>query len=251
MTAGIHIDSVSLTLGDHPVFTDLNLRMNGGQWHAVLGRSGIGKSTLVRLLAGIQQADRGAINADDNMPLQQRVAYMSQDDGLLPWLSVIDNVQLGPELRGEKSKKTLEASTLLLQQTGMAGWELALPRDLSGGMRQRTALARTLLEDRPVVLMDEPFSRLDAITRDELQNLAFILLESKTVVLVTHDPVEALRLARSVHILHGGHPTRIDSLALAPASQPRSIDDSQFVEKLSELWALMKNAKPAVMRRSA
>jgi len=245
-TAGIHIEGVSLTLGEHPVFSGLNLRMQGGQWHAVLGRSGIGKSTLVRLLAGIQQADAGTVNADDNKPLQQRVAYMAQDDGLLPWLTVIDNVQLGPELRGKKSRKTAEAAALLLQQTGMSGWESALPRDLSGGMRQRTALARTLLEDQPVVLMDEPFSRLDAITRDELQNLAYTLLESKTVVLVTHDPVEALRLAGSVHVLHGGHPTEIDSLALAPASQPRNIDDPQFVEKLSELWSCMKTPEPDV-----
>ena len=253
MTAGIRIDSVSLTLGDHRVFTDLDMHMSGGQWHAVLGRSGIGKSTLVRLLAGIQQADQGTVNVntDDDKPLQQRVAYMAQDDGLLPWLSVIDNVQLGPKLRGEKSENTTEAATLLLQQTGMPGWESALPRDLSGGMRQRAALARTLLEDQPVVLMDEPFSRLDAITRDELQNLAHTLLESKTVVLITHDPVEALRLAGSVHILHGGHPTQIDSLALAAASQPRNIDDPQFVEKLAELWSLMKTTEPVAMRRSA
>jgi len=252
-TAGIHIDGVSLTLGQHPVFTDLNLHMQGGQWHAVLGRSGIGKSTLVRLLAGIQQADCGTVKFHTNVkqPLQQRVAYMAQDDGLLPWLSVIDNVQLGPRLRGQKSKKTADTATLLLQQTGMTGWESSLPRDLSGGMRQRAALARTLLEDCPVVLMDEPFSRLDAITRDELQNLAFTLLEKKTVVLVTHDPVEALRLAGNVHILHGGDPTQIDSLALAAAAQPRNIDDPQFVEKLSELWLLMKTAEPATMRRSA
>ena len=92
---------------------------------------------------------------------------------------------------------------------------------------------------------------MDAITRDELQNLAFTLLESKTVVLVTHDPVEALRLAGTVHILHGGHPTQIDSLALAAASKPRNIDDPQFVEKLAELWSLMKTAEPEVVRRSA
>jgi len=253
MTAGIRIDSVSLTLGDHRVFTDLDLCMSGGQWHAVLGRSGIGKSTLVRLLAGIQQADQGTVNVntDDDKPLQQRVAYMAQDDGLLPWLSVIDNVQLGPKLRGEKSKNTIEAATSLLQQTGMAGWESALPRELSGGMRQRTALARTLLEDCPVVLMDEPFSRLDAMTRDELQNLAFSLLQSRTVVLVTHDPVEALRLAGNVHILHGGQPTQIDSLALAATSQPRNIDDPQFVEKLAELWSCMKTPETVAMRRSA
>jgi len=249
---GINVDGVDLTLGEHCVFTDLRLRMQGGQWHAVLGRSGIGKSSLVRLLAGIQKADCGLISADDGKPLHKRVAYMSQDDGLLPWLSVLDNVQLGPKLRGEKSNDTLAAAESLIEQTGMAGWESALPRDLSGGMRQRVALARTLLENRPVVLMDEPFSRLDAITRDELQVLAFKLLELKTVVLVTHDPVEALRLAKSIHVLQGAHPTQIDTLQLESITQPRSIKEPLFVQNLAELWSLLnKNAGASLIRQTA
>jgi len=209
-------------------------------------------SIVVRLLAGIQKADRGSISADDEKPLFERVAYMSQDDGLLPWLSVIDNVQLGPILRGEKSQQSHAIAESLIEQTGMAGWESALPRDLSGGMRQRVALARTLLEDRPVVLMDEPFSRLDAITRDELQVLAFTLLESRTVVLVTHDPVEALRLAQSIHILQGAHPTQVDSLQLEANTQLRRIEDPLFVQKLGELWSLLsKDASASAIRQSA
>ena len=234
---GICIDHVSLALGEHSVFNDFNLTLKGGQWHAVLGRSGIGKSSLIKLLAGIHKADSGSVRATDDQPMNQRLAYMSQDDGLLPWLSVIDNIQLGPKLRGEKRKYFVDASKALLEKTGLAGWESALPFELSGGMRQRVALARTLLEERPVVLMDEPFSRLDAITRDELQNLAFSLLKHKTVVLITHDPVEALRLASCVYILHGGHPTRIESVQLTPSNSPRAMDDPMPVSKLGELWS--------------
>ena len=100
---GLLLKDVSLTLGDHPVFSQLTLNLAAGQWHAVLGRSGIGKSSLIRLLAGIQKADSGTVRSDDDGSLSSRVAYMSQDDGLLPWLSVIDNVQLGPKLRGNKN----------------------------------------------------------------------------------------------------------------------------------------------------
>ena len=238
---GLSLNDVSLTLGEHLVFSNLTLNIPAGQWHAVLGRSGIGKSSLIRLLAGIQKADSGTLQSDDGIPLSDRVAYMSQDDGLLPWLSVIDNVQLGPKLRGEKSSKSQTDATALIAKTGLTGWEEALPRDLSGGMRQRVALARTLLEDRPVVLMDEPFSRLDAITRAELQQLAFSLLETKTVVLVTHDPVEALRLAHHIVILQGGVPTQTDYMQPVLTSLPGSVEDPLFAKNLSKLWSLLKS----------
>ena len=249
---GLSLKDVSLTLGDHPVFSQLTLNLAAGQWHAVLGRSGIGKSSLIRLLAGIQKADSGTVRSDDDGSLSSRVAYMSQDDGLLPWLSVIDNVQLGPKLRGNKNNESHTTAKALIAKTGMTGWEDALPRDLSGGMRQRVALARTLLEDRPVVLMDEPFSRLDAITRAELQQLAFSLLETKTVVLVTHDPVEALRLARHIVILQGGEPTRTDYMQSALTSLPASVDDPLFTKNLSELWSLLESGySHSSLRRSA
>ena len=132
------------------------------------------------------------------------------------WLNVEQNVLLGARLRGEVPDRA--AARELLHRVGLDGEEGALPDTLSGGMRQRAALARTLMEDRPVVLMDEPFSAVDAITRYRLQSQAVELLAGRTVLLVTHDPMEALRIGHRIHVLSGG-PARLDA-PLVPAGAP-------------------------------
>ena len=219
---------VALSHGARAVFGGLSLRLAGGRWHAVLGRSGVGKSTLLRAIAGLRAPDAGRIEADDGAPLAPRLAYLAQDDGLLPWLSVRENVLLGPRLRGRRDAADEARARDLLGRVGLGGCGEARPGALSGGMRQRVALARTLLEGRPVVLMDEPFSRLDALTRAELQDLARELLAGCTVVLVTHDPLEAMRLADTVTVLHGGAPSRLSTLTL-DGSPPRDPDDVAVV----------------------
>ncbi len=131
---------------------------------------------------------------------------MSQKDLLLPWLSVLENVRLGARLRGETSDTTPRALSLL-KAAGLATRANDRPDTLSGGMRQRAALARTLMEDRPVVLMDEPFSAVDPLTRLGLQDLAARMLAGRTVIFVTHDPMEALRLGYRVLVLNGNPAT--------------------------------------------
>ncbi len=240
----IHVRSVSLQLGAHRVFDDLSLQVEGGHWHGILGRSGVGKSSLMRLLSGLQTPDRGTITTGQGGSLARQVAYMSQDDGLLPWATVLDNVQLGPRLRRQCNPATRERAQALLDVVGLSQWQAALPASLSGGMRQRVALARTLLENRPVVLMDEPFSRLDAITRSELQSMALRLLAQHTVILVTHDPVEALQLCNRVTVLQSGDPARLASFALESPT-PRAGDSPFVMARLPELWAaLQDNAAP-------
>lgn len=152
----IQVRSVSLQLDTHTVFDGLSIDIDAGQWHGILGRSGVGKSSLLRLLSGLQTPDRGAITDGQGEALARRVAYMSQEDGLLPWSTVLDNVQLGSRLRGQCNIDTHQRALTLLADVGLADWRTALPASLSGGMRQRVALVRTLLENRPVVLMDEP-----------------------------------------------------------------------------------------------
>jgi putative hydroxymethylpyrimidine transport system ATP-binding protein len=127
---------------------------------------------------------------------------MDQRDLLLPWLNVLDNVCLGARLRGETADHQRALS--LLQRVGLRDEAQALPAALSGGMRQRAALARTLMEDRAIVLMDEPFSAVDALTRLRLQDLAAELLGARTILLVTHDPMEALRLGHRILIIWSG-----------------------------------------------
>ncbi len=185
----------------------------------LLGASGVGKTSLLRLIAGLTHGASGTVGDLSGAPVTGRVAYMAQDDLLLPWASVLDNVMLGARLRGEPLSGAARAQAMaLLERVRLAESAADRPARLSSGMRQRAALARTLMERRPIVLMDEPFSALDAITRYELQNLAATLLAGRTVLLVTHDPLEALRLGHRVHVM-AGRPAGLDQ-ALEPAGAP-------------------------------
>ena len=147
---------------------------------------------------------------------------MGQQDLLLPWLSAEANVALGARLRGARPDRA--RARHLLDAVGLAGAQAARPATLSGGMRQRVALARTLYEDRPVVLMDEPFSALDSLTRAQMQSLAARVLAGRTVLLVTHDPMEACRLADRVLVMSGFPATLSEPLHLSGPT-PRAVDD--------------------------
>lgn len=239
--AAITLDHISLTLGGHRIIESLSATFSAGCWHSLLGRSGCGKSSLLRMIAGLQACDSGRVETGRLDSGASAIAYMAQDDGLLPWLTTRQNVQLGPRLRGEPLEQCRERVDELMHEVGLAPWADALPAVLSGGMRQRAALARTLLEDRPIVLMDEPFSRLDSITRDELQTLACRLLRDRTVLLVTHDPMEALRLSHELHILQVGSPTRLLSECLN-SLPPRALDDARLLEQLPAVWQRLQGA---------
>jgi putative hydroxymethylpyrimidine transport system ATP-binding protein len=209
---GVRVRGARIAYGETILFEDLSLDLPAGRWTCLLGPSGIGKTTLLRLIAGLAPAEAaGEVAADDGRPLAGRVAWMAQTDLLLPWLSAADNVALGARLRGTPVDRA--RALALLARVGLAGRAGARPAQLSGGERQRVALARTLMEDRPVIVMDEPFSALDAITRFRLQALAAGLLAGRTVLLVTHDPMEALRLGHRVLVLDGAPATLAEAAA--------------------------------------
>ena len=153
---------------------------------------------------------------------------MAQQDLLMPWLSVIDNVMLSTKFgaapdQTDNPQMMIDKAHSLLQKVGLADKSKHMPAQLSGGMRQRVALVRTLMQDKPIVLMDEPFSALDAVARYRLQNLAYQLLQDKTVVLITHDPQEAIRLANQLYILQG-QPAQAHALAVPISAAPRKFD---------------------------
>lgn len=183
------------------LFGPVDVVLPAQQWTCVLGRSGVGKSTLLRLIAGLPRAGTfdGQITASDGVGTADRISVMSQSDLLLPWLSVLENTVLGARLRGENPD--LHKAEILLERVGLSRHRHKKPSALSGGMRQRTALARTLMEDRCIALLDEPFSALDASTRADMQELAAEVLADKTVLLVTHDPAEAVRLGHRIIVL--------------------------------------------------
>lgn len=229
----IHLRSARVAFAGADIFHDLDLTLRAGSFTCLLGPSGVGKSTLLRYLAGLVEGDvSGNITCSDNKPLDGRIAYMAQQDLLLPWRSVRENVELGAALRGERPDH--EKSERLIAEVGLTEAAHLRPAELSGGMKQRAALARTLMEDRPVVLMDEPFSALDPVNRLRLQELAAKVLRGKTVLLVTHDPLEALRLGDHVHVLSGA-PANLRDAITPKGPSPRNITDPEILAQQAEL----------------
>lgn len=238
----INVENLCLWHGDRPVFNQLNWALTPRQWTCLLGQSGVGKSSLLRLIAGLLP-ENSRIQGKIQAPLKQ-LAYLGQNDALLPWLSVFDNAafsaRIGPYSAAEK-RIIRERAAELLQRVGLKEALQLYPRHLSGGMRQRVALVRALAEDKPVVLMDEPFSRLDAVTRHQLQNLAAELLRNKTVLFVTHDPAEALRLGDGIDLL-SGCPATIKTLVKFSRPGPRELNSLELLNLQKKLYqALLDN----------
>ncbi len=221
----VYLTDGTLSFQGEPLFSGLQLTLPAARTTCLLGPSGIGKSSLLRLLAGLGDAATGNVKDGDGASLKGRLSYMAQQDLLLPWLTTLQNVCLGQRLRYGKGGAVARSAELraleLLTAVGLADAAGKRPAALSGGMRQRAALARTLFENRPFVLMDEPFSAVDAITRLELQELAANLLKGRTVLLVTHDPLEALRLGDSILIM-SGRPATLDSFPIPTEPTPRN-----------------------------
>lgn len=234
----VSIDGLSLQFGDQYLFQDFHFSLPKGRFVSLLGASGVGKSTLLRIIAGLETQFCGRLDfAKDTS-----VAYMAQHDALYPWLDVLDNVQLYAHLSGQKSAKTHAKALQLLTSVKMDAHQHKYPHELSGGQRQRVALARTLMSDANLVLMDEPFSALDAVTRHQLQSLSYQLLKDKTVLLITHDPQEAIRLSDDIYVLQS-QPARISS-KISPKGTPiRALDAEEFAllheRLLAELGAVM------------
>lgn len=238
MIPSITISNAHLAYAGQPVFSNLNLDIPAGKWVALLGTSGTGKSSLLRLLAGLTQPEEkssASIVTDNAQPLQEQIAYMAQTDLLLPWFNVLANVTLGFRLRGQMSKEVEKHALSLLARVDLSEAARLYPRQLSGGMRQRAALVRTLMEDKPVVLMDEPFSSLDAITRYKLHELAAELLNGKSVLFITHDPLEALRIANEIYLMQP-FPAPLKHILSMPSPRVRNLSDPVIIKNQQVLY---------------
>ena len=232
----INFKDISLSLGGEKLFDNLSLSIEGGKCTCILGPSGCGKSTLLRLVSGAPSlVYQGNIHiCSEGVKQEGKTAWMSQSDLLLPWFSLLDNILLGAKLRQQVTPVVREKAYELIDAAGLSGYEQSLPSALSGGMRQRGALLRTLMEDRQVLLMDEPFSALDALTRMKLQNLSADLTRGATVVLVTHDPMEALRMGNTIMVL-SGKPAQVQCRVALSGNPPREADDPEVQKHFSGL----------------
>ncbi|MDP9188948.1 MAG: ABC transporter ATP-binding protein, partial [Actinomycetota bacterium] len=230
----------------------IDLEVPAGGVLGIVGPSGCGKSTLLEIFAGLRQPSEGTALVGIARAAPERLehcALMAQRDLLLPWLAAIDNASLAPRLAGCSREQARGLARPLFDRLGLAGFEQARPAELSGGMRQRVAFLRTLMAGKPVLLLDEPFASLDAITRAEMQAwLAGVLAaDAHTVLMVTHDVEEALYLSDRVVVL-SARPGTI--AAEIEVSEPRASDraaavtSSEFIElRESALRALAEGSR--------
>ncbi|AGZ39237.1 ABC transporter ATP-binding protein [Actinoplanes friuliensis] len=218
----------------------IDLEVRDGEFVAILGRSGCGKSTLLRLISGLLPATGGEVQVSGDRVTKPRrdIAMMFQKPALLPWRSVLDNVLLPVQIFGWKKAAHRERAHELLTMTGLAGFEKRLPHELSGGMQQRVALCRSLIANPRVMLMDEPFSALDALTREELSGeLQRVHMElGTTIVFVTHSIDEAVLLADRVVVL-SPRPGRIREILDIKIPRPRTLGRGAHLEEVARCSA--------------
>ncbi len=221
--SSVEVIGVGRSFGELAVLDRLELEVRADEVVGLVGPSGCGKSTLLELVGGLLDPDAGEIRVGGDTVAAERLgrcAYMPQRDLLLPWLAAIDNAALAARNRGASRSAARAQAGPLFERFGLAGFEASRPGELSGGMRQRVAFLRTLLAGKQVLLLDEPFAALDAITRAEMQEwLAGALAqERRTTLLVTHDVEEALYLCDRVLVL-SGRPGRV--VGEIPSPEPR------------------------------
>ena len=211
-----------------PVLAGVSLTVAPGEFVSIIGPSGCGKSTLLNIIAGLDQPDAGTVELDeesDEQPARNRlgrIGYMQQKDLLLPWRTVLDNAALGLEIQGIPRRQARRRALEMTALFGLKGFEYQYPFTLSGGMRQRAAFLRTMMLDRGVVLLDEPFGALDALTRVQMQEWLMDLWSTlgKTIVFITHDVDEAILLSDRVYVLTA-RPAQITMILDVGLRRPR------------------------------
>lgn len=224
---------------------DTSFSIGEGRFVSIIGPSGCGKSTLFNIIAGLMSPTTGQVVADGKSIVDKAgyVGYMLQKDMLLPWRTVLDNIILGMEIRKVPKEQSVKKAMPLIEKYGLKGFDKSYPHELSGGMRQRAALLRTLLYDRDIILLDEPFGALDAQTRLMMQTWLMNLWEDfhKTVLFITHDIDEAIYLSDEVYVF-SPRPGRIKAQITVDLPRPRtpeSVASPKFMELKQVLLKLL------------
>ena len=246
----VHLEGISKTFTSSgralPVLENVDFYAAEGEFVSIIGPSGCGKSTLLNIIAGLEEPTRGSISLDSGSASRRLgvVGYMHQKDLLLPWRTVLDNVVLGLEVQGMVRSEARRRARELISRFGLQGFEKNHPASLSGGMRQRAAFLRTVLADQPIILLDEPFGALDALTRSRMQEWLLGVWESwnKTIILVTHDVEEALLLSKRLYVFTA-RPGRVKMVLDVSLPWPRSyqmVTEDVFIQMKSLLMTALR-----------
>ena len=242
----VEVENLSRAVGQGEdglkILYDVNFYANQGEIISIVGPSGCGKSTFLNILAGLDQPDSGTVSISgiQSGDLLGNVGYMQQKDLLLPWRNVLGNVILGLEVQGVPKKEAQIRAEEFMGDFGLSGFENNYPNSLSGGMKQRAAFLRTMLTDKTVFLLDEPFSSLDALNRASLQQWLLNLLSGftdKTIVMVTHDVEEALLLSDRVYVMTS-RPGTMQKVVESSFQKPRNrniVNTAEFTRLKSDI----------------
>jgi len=247
MTTKLAISGMSKRFGDLEALRNIGFDVAAGEFIAIVGPSGCGKTTFLRIVAGLEQASGGEVKIDGRKvdgPGGDR-GFVFQQDSLLPWRTVFANAMIGPEIAGSDGEPQKRRTLDLLKLVGLGGFEQYFPRQLSGGMRQRVNLARALAIDPEILLMDEPFSALDAQSREIMQTELLRIWEQgrKTVLFVTHQIDEAVFLADRV-LVFARRPGRLQEAVEIALPRPRALGvkrTPEFVAYVDHIWKLIEN----------
>lgn len=232
----LRVGHISKHFGSLEVLRDISFSVGQGEVVALLGASGCGKSTLLNIISGLDRADAGDLEIAGQPAASfrqwQRLGYLFQEDRLLPWRTVRDNVALGLEVQSMPKAERQRRAEAVLEMVGLGAFTRAWPHQLSGGMRSRAALARSLVTEPDILLMDEPFSKLDPQTRSQMHEelLRIQALKGTTILFVTHDVEEAVVLADRIVLLEP-RPGRIREISGVPLPRPRLATDRDVAEQ--------------------
>jgi len=248
----IQLDSVGLAFGSYHAIDGVSFEAAPGQFLALVGPTGCGKSSLLNLVAGLLKPSAGTVRVGGRTldSVNREAAYMFQSDALLPWKTALENVALGPLLRGTPRVQAAKNAEFWLERVGLRGLGSRYPAQLSGGQRKRVAMAQALINRPPILLMDESFSALDVQTRALMENeLLELWRELKaTVLFVTHDLEEAIAMADRVLLLTAGPNATIKGDYKVHLPRPRNVAESRFINGFTELYeTIWRDLKEEVM----
>ncbi|MDQ1120017.1 MULTISPECIES: ABC transporter ATP-binding protein [Pseudoxanthomonas] len=244
----VAIDKVTMSFGDFTAVREVDLQVGNGEFVAIVGPTGCGKSTVLNAVAGLLTPASGGITID-GVPVkgvQKSVGYLFQQDALLPWKTALQNVELGLRFRGMAAREREERARAWLAKVGLSGFEHRYPHQLSGGQRKRVQMAQALIVEPKVILMDEPFSALDIHTRHLMQNELLRLWQEdrRSVVLITHDLEEAIALGDRVVVLSAGPASRVVRSFDVDLERPRNVAeiklDQRFTDLYRDIWACLR-----------